>query len=208
MSDENHRGKGLIRALIEKIITDFENKCSLIYLFANDSVLDFYPKFGFEKAIEFQYSKSVIKEQDSIVSRKLDMSSEATRTLLFETANNRMSFSKLTMLNNPSLVMFYCTSFMSDNVYYIEEYNAIAIATFDENILYLQDIFSINSVSTNKVINSLINDNTRKVILGFVPEDILSYEMNLLQKEDTTLFVKKLNEDFPENLIFPTLSHA
>ena len=33
-----------------------KDRCDTVYLFANDSVLNFYPKFGFCKAQEYQYS--------------------------------------------------------------------------------------------------------------------------------------------------------
>jgi len=56
MVDECYRGDGLSKVLMDKVLTEWENKCDLIYLYANDSVLDFYPKFGFEKCDEYQHS--------------------------------------------------------------------------------------------------------------------------------------------------------
>ncbi|MCS4463624.1 hypothetical protein JTT01_02980 [Clostridium botulinum] len=38
--------------------------------------------------------------------------------------------------------MFYCTSFMKDNIYYLEDYDTVAICDFDEDILYVQDVFA------------------------------------------------------------------
>ncbi|WP_171903874.1 hypothetical protein [Cellulosilyticum sp. I15G10I2] len=35
------------RILIEKVITEWDDNSNLLYLFANDSVLDFYPRFRF-----------------------------------------------------------------------------------------------------------------------------------------------------------------
>ncbi len=37
--------------------------------FANDSVLDFYPKFGFKEAKEYQYSKDVTIDAMIFVSK-------------------------------------------------------------------------------------------------------------------------------------------
>lgn len=54
MTDENYRNKGLIRNLMDTILKEYEDY-DLIYLFANDSVLEFYPKFGFKKVIEGKY---------------------------------------------------------------------------------------------------------------------------------------------------------
>ena len=48
MTEENHRNKGLIRQLMEEVEKDYGTKVDGMYLFANDSVVEFYPKFGFK----------------------------------------------------------------------------------------------------------------------------------------------------------------
>ena len=58
MTEESCRNRGYIRILMEQIEKDY-TKQDGIYLFANDSVLSFYPKFGFNKALEYQYSKEI-----------------------------------------------------------------------------------------------------------------------------------------------------
>jgi len=73
MTDEDYRGQGLCRALMEIVLKEWENKCDLIYLFANDSVLDFYPKFGFNVCDEYQYSINKTKEDKSEKIRKMSM---------------------------------------------------------------------------------------------------------------------------------------
>ncbi|MDR5586800.1 hypothetical protein RGC78_04900 [Clostridium sp. 5N-1] len=55
-----------------------------------------------------------------------------------------------------------------------------------------------------------MNEKTKKVILGFTPNNISSYEKTLVNEEDTTLFIK-IGKDNPfktEDLMFPVLSHA
>ena len=62
MTDEEYRNQGLSRFLMEKVLSEWENKCDCIYLFANDTVLDFNPKFGFERVYEYQCSQKKKKE--------------------------------------------------------------------------------------------------------------------------------------------------
>ena len=53
----NNRGEGRIDHMIqamEWILQNWSDRCDGIYLFANDTVLDFYPKFGFLPAEEAQ----------------------------------------------------------------------------------------------------------------------------------------------------------
>lgn len=56
MTHPDYRGQGLMRRIMESILEDWKERCDGIYLYANDSVVDFYPKFGFEKAQEYCYS--------------------------------------------------------------------------------------------------------------------------------------------------------
>jgi predicted GNAT family N-acyltransferase len=42
----DYRGKGLSARLVNKVLEEYENKYDYMYLFANESVLDFHLKFG------------------------------------------------------------------------------------------------------------------------------------------------------------------
>ncbi|MBU3136159.1 GNAT family N-acetyltransferase [Clostridium gasigenes] len=210
MTADEYRGRGLCKALMERVLKEWEDKCELIYLFANDSVLEFYPKFGFVPMNEYQCSINVNKKRKSRNMTKMDMSNKNHRELLYNIVNNRISFSKVTMLNCTSLVMFYCTSFMKDSIYYLEDYNTVVIAEFDGNKLYVQDIFSTKDIKLDIIIDEIISDEIKEVILGFTPNENLFYEERLFKDEDTTLFVKGRERNIfgVNKLMFPILSHA
>lgn len=210
MTDSAYRNQGLSRYLMDRIIAEWKDKCHMLYLFANDSVLDFYPKFGFTTAVEYQYSKNIAKANEFITAEKLDMSLNHNRELVVKKINDSIAISKLSMLKNVGLVMFYCTSFMSNNVYYLREEDVIAIAEFQGDTLHLQDIFSSSEVNLDDIIKALTNKEVKKVVLGFAPKDTDSYCVDLLKENNTTLFVMKDKEDlFKINkLMFPILSHA
>ncbi len=210
MTDEEYRGQGLCRAIMEVVLKEWEDKCDLIYLFANDSVLDFYPKFGFEQCNEYQYSINKIKENGLEKIRKMSMDNKMDREFVYNMACNTIPLSKVSMKNNASLIMFYCTSFMKDDIYYIEEYDAVVICNFNEDVLYVQDVFATKEIKLDKIINAMVNEKTKKVVLGFTPNNISSYEKSLMKEEDTTLFIK-MGKDNPFKtgaLMFPVLSHA
>lgn len=210
MTDPDYQNQGLARYLMKRVIEECKSKCDMIYLFANDSVLNFYPKFGFTAVREYQYFKTITNDNEVVVAEKLDMSLEDNRELVIDKVNNSISMSKLTMMKNVGLVMFYCTSFMSDKVYYLSKQDVIAIAELQGDTLYLQDIFSLSAVDLDSVIKSLTNKEVKAVVLGFIPNDIDSYFVNLLEEDDTTLFVMEDKADlFKDNkLMFPILSHA
>ena len=210
MTDKAFRNLGLSRFLMEMILEEWEGKCDLIYLFANDSVLDFYPRFGFKAINEYECTLPVtFKELKSNV-QKLNMSIIDNRRLLFDMASNSNTFSKISMLGNAELVLFYCTSFRSENVFHLPDYNTIVVAEFNEDTCYIQDIFSPDHVSLPAITAAIISKDIKKVVIEFTPADDSLYEFNLLPRDNETLFVKPdIGAIFQKSkLRFPILSHA
>lgn len=210
MTEEEYRGRGLCKTLIERVLKEWEDKCDLIYLFANDSVTEFYPKFGFVESEEYECSIDISKKSTSRNVIKMDMENEKHREILKNIVSNTAAFSKVTMLESESLVMFYCTSFMQDSIYYLEDYKTIVIAEFESDKLYLQDVFSAKDIRLDIIIEEIITDEIKEVVIGFTPNNNIGYKERLFKDEDTTLFLRgnesnifKLNK-----LRFPVLSHT
>lgn len=210
MTDEDYRGRGLSRALMEKVIEEWEDQCEFIYLFANDTVLNFYPKFGFKEYKEYQCSLNISTEKSIEEIRKINIEDPKDKDILLRNINNKVTLSKFYNVNNTSLIMFYCIDFMKDNIYYIEDYDAIAICEYNEDKLLVLDIFTVKEIELEKVINALIKDNVKKVILGFTPNETSLYIEELVKEDNDTLFIrcKKENIFEKEKLMFPILSHA
>lgn len=208
MTDKEYQNKGLSRWLIEKVLEDWKEKCEAIYLFANNSVLNFYTKFGFEKAVEYQYHKIVNKNSGMV--RKLNMSEENDRKLLMDIYKFSNPFSALPMENNYGLLMFYCSQFMSENIYYIDGYKAVVVAEYDDDKLICYDIFCQGKCTIDDILCTIAKQGTKIAILGFTPKLINNFKITEIQEDDTTLFMFK-GKDNPfkkSKLMFPLLSHA
>lgn len=208
MTEEKYRNKGLIRRLMQEIEMDYGEKADGFYLFANDSVLDFYPKFGFEEAAEYQYSKQVsIHEERKVkqVSMKEKTDWKPFEQIIERSVNN----SRFEMVKNVDLIMFYITKFMQENVFYIKEQNTYVIAETEGEHLLLHNVFSETPADLDLVIRAF-GEEIKHVTLGFVPQDNEHYSISKIQEEDTTLFVKGkgFNGFEQDEIMFPTLSHA
>lgn len=210
MTDPDYQNQGLSRYLMECVLSEWQDCCDLIYLFANDSVLDFYPKFGFAPAQEYQHIKAIASTASTKDVIKLDLSLEASRQLLLDKIPNSQLFSSVCMQNNPGLIMFYCTSFLKDCVYHVPAYDAIAIASYTEDTLHLHDIFCAQDVSVHDIIRDMVDTAIKRVVFGFTPKNTSNCSVQLLKEEDTTLFILKHEEQpFINNkAMFPVLSHA
>lgn len=211
MTDEKYRGNGLSKALMEIVLSEWETKSDMIYLFANDTVLDFYPKFKFKKSNEYQYLLDLSYDFSNIFNlKKLDMKNYKDREFIYKKVCESLPQYDVAMLNYPSLDMFYFTCFMSESIYYIEQYDALIICDFDEDTIYIHSIYSDKDIDLKAIINHIPRDKQDKVVLGFAPKDRSLYKREILKEDDSTLFVYSDNENVIEAnyLRFPGLSHA
>lgn len=210
MTDKGYRNQGLNKFIMEQVLDEWKDRSDFIYLFANDSVLDFYPKFNFVTVDQYQHSKLITANNTNLVAKKLNIEDVRDREFLLETINMSIPVSKVSMYDNASLIMFYCTSFMKNSIYYIDELKAIVIAEFDDDILYLTDIFTIEDVNLKDIVQVMTGKDIKRVILGFTPLDETDFSRNLLKEEDTTLFVLRDKVDYfrDNQTMFPVLSRA
>lgn len=58
MTEESRRRRGLIRTIMEEVEKDLMDADG-VYLFANDSVVEFYPKFGFRPGKEYGCTRAM-----------------------------------------------------------------------------------------------------------------------------------------------------
>ena len=208
MTDVRYRNQGMIREIMKEIEADFGEKTDGVYLFANDGVLDFYPKFGFHKAVEYQYTKHLFAERTDDM-EQIQMKDAKNWAMLEAVMEQNRFRGAFDMVDNIGLFMFYVTQFMQESVYYCKRLETYVIAEQEGDGLFVHNVFSKQEVSLDEVLHSFGGD-IKKVRLGFVPKEKDSYEAELVQEEDTTLFVKGnvFAEFEKEGLMFPTLAHA
>lgn len=208
MTEEGYRNQGFIRKIMEEIEKDYADQVDGMYLFANDDVVTFYPKFGFRPSTEVKYFKTV-KNKENTTMLQIPMSTKKEWDEFQIKIKNCKNFSSFEMIENSELYMFYISKFMQDSVYYCEKLDAYVIAEIEDHNLYLHAIVSENDVEVSDVIKAFGTD-IQSVTLGFTPirkNEFLSKEH---KEEDCTLFLKgKVFDEFQkEGFMFQTLAHA
>ena len=209
MTDVDYRNRGLNKFLLEKIQEDWNEKCHFIYLFANNTVLNFYPKFGFFRTKEYEYSKRVDQQVVKDDLEQLNMDTQTNRDKLYDYAKNSVAFSVLSMNENADLVLFYCITAMKDCVFYIKSLDVIAVAKFENHQLKLLDVFAKGEVKLDEVIRAFSHYKIDRVVLGFTPKDTSTYECEEICNDDALFIQEGKTQLFDENkVMFPLLSHA
>lgn len=228
MTDKNHRNKGLIRKLMNEVFKDYENKVDFIYLFANNSVLNFYPKFGFERRNETEYKISMndIRNKNSkkinfkninyksIASiRRLNLSLKEDKIIIERLCKNRFPISnKLGVIKDEWPLKVYCTYMYSNNLYYLPEDDIVVVLERDTNgkCTIIHDIISKNQIDLDNIILRVMESDDIYIKINFIPE---SKKFKIITKEsiddDNTLFIKNCRGKAREGeILFPVTSHT
>ncbi|MBL4937429.1 GNAT family N-acetyltransferase [Clostridium sp. YIM B02515] len=210
MTHPEYRNQGLSAALMKHIIEKYENDYDIIYLFANDSVLNFYPKFGFKKAEEYFYeldAAQINKKQSQI--RKLNKENEEDYKIILRLAENRQPVSqKLGICNDIWPLLVYCLYEYSNDLYYLEDEDIIVIAVREGDRLHIYDILTLEPFILDNIIEKFVLESDKIIEIHFVPE-LMKYNVikGYKQRKNDTLFLRS-KEDLSKEILFPMTSHT
>lgn len=213
MTHPDYRNKGLSKKLMNSIIDQYEKEYDFIYLFANDTVLDFYPKFGFQMVKESRFILNISALQRQTVKintlRQLDMNNQYDYNLLESFAAERIPVSSvLGVKNNEHLLMFYFILVFSDAIFYIEEEDTIVIFKQEGTHLHVFDMISKKRVNIETILSGIVSRDTETVHLYFTPEDDTNVQTEFIKNGEDTLFIRPLLKNIPKHFLFPITSHA
>lgn len=218
MTDGAHRGQGLNREIMEAILQEYAGKVDGIYLFGNDSVLDYYPKYGFVPCEEYEYYMPYEKGNDiePYVLEKVDMEDgeqvsklDAVVKDYFQNKDVPNENDALYMSENLDLYHFWLDSEYPENIYYIPEVKGYVVASIDDDKLLIYQILGKHRVDIKRVANAL-EGSFSEIVLGYTPVHKDDFCVRIHKEEDCTLFI--LGADLKcvseKKMMFPLLSHA
>ena len=111
-----------------KIINKYKDKVDLFFLFANETVLDFYPKFGFRSVQEFIFIRDMDIPEPNYSERKLNIENSEDYALLKELINHRQILTnKFGAENYGFITMWHVLNLYLDSMYYINDEDVIII---------------------------------------------------------------------------------
>ncbi|MGE7947095.1 GNAT family N-acetyltransferase [Lysinibacillus sp. NPDC093688] len=210
MTHPDYRHKGLARKLMNDIIDKYEEQFEFIYLFANETVLDFYPKFGFSRVQESRYfiNADKLKKKSNTMIRKLDVENNNDLSLLKLYAKERIpSSSILGVKNNESLLMFYFLIAFPHSIYFIEEEDVIVLFEKEGEELHLFDVISRSNIDVKEVLGYITTSDIKRIIFHFIP-DCQDLESEVIEAEDDVLFIRPMIKFGTERPLFPLTSHS
>ena len=207
MTDERYRGRGMIRRLMAEVEHDCAGKADGVYLFANDTVLDFYPKFGFRRAAEVRYARA-LEPGGAASAVRVPMRDRDSWDRLAAVIRSSAPCGRFSLCGNTGLPLFYVSKFMQDCVYRVAP-ETYAVAELEDGVLHLYAVYAEKQPAP-EVVARAFGGAVRRVQLGFTPLDTTGWEAETVREDDTTLFVRGAGfRDFERRgLMFPVLAHA
>lgn len=97
----------ILRADMKHIIKTYQSQCDAIMLFASDSVLEFYPKFGFKKVPEKRAIQIVHKSHKHYTVTKLNVENNQDKSIVDEKVQGSYKDVAFDILDNKNLLLFY-----------------------------------------------------------------------------------------------------
>jgi GNAT superfamily N-acetyltransferase len=191
MTHPDYRNKGLSASLMNHVLDVYSGKYEFMYLFANDSVLDFYPRFGFERIEESQYSVSFSSGERGGELRKLDIRDSNDLQLIEKMVYGREPVSKsFGTANSGGITMYHVLNVFTDHLYYSEQEDSVIIFTKEDGKVQLFDIISMAPVNINNILKGIIDKKTTEVVFHYTPDyEGLEYTIRPFHR-DGALFVK------------------
>lgn len=208
MTAESYRSKGLSKKLITEIIKDYKETVDFIYLFANETVLEFYPKFGFRRVVEssVELNTEHIEKKEGLELVDFKGHQEKIEKL----ANNRNnSHLKFYLEDDYNLTMFYYGNIFKEGISYIKELDTYLCYEMEDKKCYLFDILSDKEISMKEVLSYLPLEKKGRVYCHFdVKEENIIKTKEIVPVDDDALFVLGVEQDIFKEFKLPLFNHA
>jgi len=197
------RGKGYSRILMAHVLALYPNTPS--FLFANEGVRDFYPKFSFRQ-VQNHIPQITVDINNAHAPTMLDIDGDFDfiRTAM----QNRVTSGVLDCTNSQSIQFFHLIMAYWENIYHLPGCGAIVIAKQKGDKLTLVDVIATVPITFEKLAAELPFAGIRTVQFGFNPDWLgVSPTWTPNNMTENPFFIKG-EWDLPQHFIFPKTSET
>ncbi|KGR77375.1 GNAT family N-acetyltransferase [Ureibacillus manganicus] len=211
MTHPDYRNRGLSAKLMNQVLVEYEKQYDFMYLFANQTVLDFYPKFGFQQTNEVQFSIDYTPSNGNEFGlQKLDGSNKDHLDFIYKIASERVPVSsRFGTANTEGLLMFYSIYVFSKDIYYVEDEEAIVIFIKEGEQVNIYDIISRGVVNLETILSKITDNETNRIVFHYNPDYPGIKTHSEMYRSNDVLFVRASDsQSFPSNIKHPITAIA
>lgn len=184
------RGRGLQHRIMERLMQVPEQD-DLVYLFANDTVLEFYPRFGFERAIEHLYGVDVdVVPAKGQRLRRLSLTSVEDRQQVKRIAASALPVTReFGARDYGGVLLWYWANFYQECFYCDDENDVVIVAVRHDDRLEICDVVTDHPVDLPGYLPRIAERTVHGVEFGFTPEFVWPTARVIREYAESPLFV-------------------
>lgn len=205
----DHRNRGLARLLMKIILDELETPDQPVVLFANPSVLDFYPRFGFRKLAQTGFIGHFDLHPVGTLAPSLDLASPTDRAWLADHCARSNAIGQRFAVHDyyPSL-LFHLTR-KPRNVFRLDSFGAVVIARHEGARLLIEDLLATRPFSLTDALPHVCARPVRTIEFAFDPEAWWPQaESQAFDDNGSTLFVRGAAAELKEPVRLPDLAQT
>jgi len=168
-TDRAHRGQGLSRRLIERILGERQDSTQPILLFANPSVLDFYPRFGFQRLVQRRVMAGLAASPGGAPARPADLGRLEERQRLAQLCRHAAASGTLLSAHNYYFILLWHLSCRPLQGFWLDEQAAFVAVERRGDRLVIHECLAPRRFALDRGVPRLIAAPIREVEFGFDP---------------------------------------
>lgn len=205
-----HRGKGLVRELMTRAHTHWHGRRELSFLFANETVLDFYQQLGYRRVEQHRFHCAAPRWRPaSERPRTLDILDAGDRELMRQYADERAPVSdRVGVRAQAWLWLFHARMQYAEHLRYIEPLDLVAVSRQEQSTLHIFDLVGRQIPSLAELYPYLGSEEIREVRFHFTPDKLSVPRLIETVAVDAHLFVRGAWAPLPAPFGFPVTGEA
>jgi len=203
-----HRGRGLQQEVMPRLL-ERTSAGDLVFLFANHHVLDFYPRFGFERVHEHLFRVELAVQPQGAPLRALDIENAQDRALMLRIAKSAQPVTTLFGARDyGTVVLWYWSNLYPKGLRYSAELDVIFAVEQSGALLRIYDVLASAPLDLAAQVPLLISSPITAIELGFTPARYFPDASPKADYTDSPLFVRGPHRLPSEPFKFPMLAQT
>jgi predicted N-acetyltransferase YhbS len=205
----DHGNRGLARLLMKKVLSELDTPDQPVILFANPSVLDFYPRFGFGRLAQTAFIGYIDLLPAGTLAPSLDLARSTDRAWLADHCARASAIGQSFAAHDYYPTLLFHLTRQPRIVFRLDSFGAVVIAQQDGERLLIEDLLATRPFSLEDALPNVIAKPVRTVEFGFHPEAWWpDAESQALDDRESPLFVRGVVAEVKEPVRFPDLAHT
>ncbi|GMV28126.1 MAG: hypothetical protein AMXMBFR59_02510 [Rhodanobacteraceae bacterium] len=202
------RGRGHSRVLLEGVLAHIDADASPVLLFANESVLAFYPRFGFRAVAQQRFDAQTTVLPAAVTASACEVADAAARQRLAALCRAAAANDSVFSARDYFSTLLWHLTYRPIQAYWLDDGHAIAAVERRDDVLVLHDIVARRPFDLAAALPSLIDAPVSRIEFGFAPWRWWPNATPAGRYAGSPLFVRGIGHALAEPLRFPDLAQT